>query len=91
MTSMTTLSNTHVDCAPSAQDHTQLLTVRKTSSFLWGRMTEDEPSPLLAAIRVTGATLFAFIVMMTVIASIDVPSTETGWISKHEASVRFEP
>jgi hypothetical protein len=54
-------------------------------------MTEDEPSPLLAAIRVTGATFFAFIVMMTVIASIDVPSTETDRISKHEAPVRFEP
>ena len=50
MTGMTTLSRTHVDFAPAAP----------------ARMTEGEFGPLLAASRVMGTTLLAFIVLMSI-------------------------
>jgi hypothetical protein len=50
MTGMTTLSRTHVDFTPAAP----------------ARMMEGEFGPLLAASRVMGTTLLAFIVLMSI-------------------------
>jgi hypothetical protein len=50
MTGMTTLSRTHVDFTPAAP----------------ARVTEGEHGPLLAASRVMGTTLLAFIALMSI-------------------------
>jgi hypothetical protein len=50
MTDVTTLSRTHVDFAPA----------------VLARLIESEPGPLLAAIRIMGTTMIAFVTLISI-------------------------
>jgi hypothetical protein len=50
MTDITTLSRTHVDFVPA----------------VLARLRDGEPGPLLAAIRIMGTTMIAFITLMSI-------------------------